>query len=227
MKELRRIQADPEDSILVVIDMDNETSQTVGGLPEPNPELSTKRAIIPTVRRLIDRAHDVGVQVIYVQSVRNHREPQFTTFRHALTRKIGTQNSRIVDELTPEPRDIIVRKWNHDPWYQTDLERVLDGLVTEPTKCQALITGGAGSGCAFFGTKGFYIRNFQTVFVVDAVYGGPTVAARHFSRTSYPTFPNIFLSRSEMIEFSKTQKQAKCDSQTTGIAGETPVHYTA
>ena len=203
MKELQRIQAHSDNSILMVIDIDNETNETVGGLPEPNAERSAKPAIIPKVRGLLDRAHDAGVQVIYVQSARTHLEPQFTVFEHAPTRKIGTRNSDIVDALTPMPRDIIVRKWNHDPWYQTDLERVLNGLVPDPTKCQALITGGAGTGCAFFGTKGFYIRNYQTVFVTDAVYGGPTLAATHFSRANYPMYPNISLTRSDLIEFSK------------------------
>ncbi len=203
MKDLQRIRANADNSVLLVIDIDNETNETVGGLPEPNAERSSKPAIIPKVRGLLDKAHDAGVQVIYVQSVRTHLEPQFTVFEHAPTRKIGTRNSDIVDALTPAPRDIIVRKWNHDPWYQTDLERVMDGLVADPTKCQALITGGAGTGCAFFGVKGFYIRNYQTVFVTDAVYGGPTLASNHFSRTDYPTYPNISLSRSDMIEFSK------------------------
>ena len=208
MKELRRLQVHQDNSILMVIDIDNETHRAVGGLPEPNAERSTKRAIIPTVRRLIDCAHDAGVQVIYVQSVRNHREALFTVFKHKLTRRIATKSSEIVDELTPEPRDIIVRKWNHDPWYQTDLERVLDGLVPEPTRCQALITGGAGTGCAFFGIMGFYVRNFQTIFVLDAVYSGPTVVANHLSRTSYPTYPNIYLSRSDLIEFAKVPERA-------------------
>ena len=225
MRKLRRIQARPDNSILMVIDIDYETNETVGGLPEPNPEASTKPAIVPTVRRLIDSAHQAGVQVIYVQSVRNHREPQFTLFKHAATRKIGTRSSQIVEELTPEPRDIIVRKWNHDPWYQTDLERVLDGLVPEPTKCQVLITGGAGTGCAFFGTMGFYIRNFQTIFVTDAIYGRPIVASRHLSRTAYPTYPNIHLSRSDLIEFAHATERGKVDSRAAGIAaGETLLH---
>ena len=205
MKELQRFQAWPDNSILMVIDIDNETGKGPEGPVGPIEHISTKEMIIPKVRKLIDQAHEVGVQVIYIQSVRTHLEPQFTVFDyHHMTRKIGTRASAIVDELTPESRDIVVRKWYHDPWFETDLERVLTGLVPDPTRCQALITGGAGTGCAFFGFNGFYVRNFQTVIVMDAVYGGPMIAAAHFSRTNYPTYPNVFLTKAELIEFSKS-----------------------
>ena len=205
MKELRRIQANPDNSILLVIDMqkekkpwkDKERGLYAGGY-DPNWELSTMEAIVPAVRPLVDRAHEV-----YVQSIRNHREPEFTVFEHHPMLRIGTWHSEFFDELMPEPRDFIVRKWRHDPWYETDLERILDGLVSDPTKCQAIITGGAITGCAGFGTAGFFIRNYQAVVVLDAVYGGPTAAANYFSRTSYPTFPNVYLTKSELIQFSR------------------------
>ena len=202
MKELRRIQANPDNSVLMVIDIDNEGDEPVGGLREPTPELS-KKASVPVVRRLIDGAHEAGVQVIYMQSVRHRLLPQIAVFGRAQKRLIGTRSSEIVDELTPEPRDIVVRKWDHDPWFETDLARVLDGLVPDPTKCQVLITGGGITGCAFFGAVGFYIRNYPVVVVMDAVHSFPTVAASHWSRTNYPTYPNIYLTRSELIEFSK------------------------
>ena len=213
MKDLRRIQVTPDNSILIVIDIQKQVSLGRGGIPEPNPELSTKTAIIPAVRRLMDMAHEAGVPVIHVQSVRNHREPEFTVYEMDLSYpvdllKIGTRHSEFFDEVAPEPQDFIVRKWCHDPWYETDLERILDGLVADPTKCQAIITGGAITGCAGFGTAGFYVRNYQAVVVLDAVYGGPTVAANYFSRTSYPTFPNVYLTRSDMIEFSRVPEMA-------------------
>ena len=213
MKELRKIGANRDNTVLVVIDMQKEMNSRGSDRSEPIPAhppgigKAQKRAAIPAVRSLMDRAHEAGVPVICVQSVRNHLEPEFTVYEYNPILKIGTQNSEFFDEVVPEPGDFTVRKWCHDPWFETDLERVLDGLVPDPTKCQVLITGGAGTGCAFFGTNGFYVRNYQTVFVLDGVYGGPTEAAANFSRTSYPTYPNIFLSRSDLIEFSKVTER--------------------
>ena len=203
MKELQQIEANPDNSLLVVIDIQKEQNMRGGGLPEPNAERSTREAIVPTVRGLLDRAREAEVRVIHVQSVRNHVEPEFTVFEYNPILKIGTWNSEFIEEVAPLPGEIVVRKWCHDPWYETDLERVLKGLVPDPTKVQVLVAGGGGTGCYFFGVKGFYVRNYRTVAVVDAIYGGPTVTTNHFSRTSYPTFPNVSLSRSDLIEFSK------------------------
>ncbi len=58
---------------------------------------------------------------------------------------------------------------------------------------------------------GFYIRNYRTVIVLDGVYSGPTAAAKHFSRASYPAFPNISLTRSDLIEFSQVPEMAGRD----------------
>lgn len=209
MKDLRNIQATLNNSILLVIDMQKEKKPwkdkergLYAGAYDPKWELSTMEAIVPAVQPLVDRAHEAGIPVIYVQSIRNHREPEFTVFEHPLMLQIGTWHSEFFDELIPEPRDFVVRKWSHDPWYETDLERILDGLVSDPTKCQAIITGGAITGCAGFGTAGFFIRNYQAVVVLDAVYGGPAAAANYFSRTSYPTFANVYLTKSNLIHFS-------------------------
>lgn len=210
MKPLQRVQANPSNAILVVIDMQKERNMRGGpSTDEPNPHLSTREAIVPAVRGLVDRAHDAGVQVVYLQSVRNHLEPEFTIFEYNHILKIGTWNSEFIDELTPLPQDIIVRKWCHDPWHETDLERVLMGLVPDPTRCQALITGGGALGCAFFGAMGFYVRNYWTVLVLDGMYGGPVSTANYFSRTHYPTYPNVLVSRSDLIEFSPAREPLK------------------
>ncbi len=213
MKELRKIQANADNSILVVIDMQKgQVSKTYWSDVEPNPEKSTSTAIIPTVRRLVDQAHEARVPVISVYSVRNHRGPEYTLFQYTPGLGVGSQESEFFDELMPEPQDTIVRKWCYNPWHETDLERVVEELVPNPATCQVLITGGSISGCAFYGTLGFYVRGYQAVIVLDAVYGPPTVAGNYFSRTSYPTYPNIFLTRSDMVQFSKVPELASAAS---------------
>jgi hypothetical protein len=75
---------------------------------------------------------------------------------------------------------------------------------------------------------GFYIRNFQTIFVTDAIYGRPIVASRHLSRTAYPTYPNIYLSRSDLIEFAHPTEQRKVDTHGAGIAArEAVLHHSS
>ena len=213
MKELRSIQANPDNAILVVVDMQKEQPDFVSkpqwwGANEWNPRPSTAPAIIPAVRGLVDKAHESGVRVIYTQTSHTHQEPRYTVFGAEALYKIGTRGWENYDELAPEPRDIVVRKGSQNPWYETDLEQVLVALVPDPTKCQVLITGGGAVGCAYFATMGFYVRNYQAVLVLDALYSGPMGAAQHLSRMSYPAYPNVFLSRSDLIEFSTVAEPA-------------------
>ncbi len=208
MKELRKIQATPENSILVIVDM-QKGDTAVDRNPywwvheEAHPELSTRTAIVPAVARLLERAREAGVRVIHVQSSRTHLEREIKVFGSDLTHKIGSWDSEIFDELMPEPREIVVRKCCHDPWHETDMERVMEGVVPDPTKCQVLITGGGVLGCAEYSIMGFYVRNYQVAVVLDAVYSGPTAGAKHYSRTSYPAFPSISLTQSNLIQFSR------------------------
>lgn len=209
MKPLQQVQVHPANSLLVVIDIQKE--QNMRGFPtkEPNAHLSTREAIVPVVRRLIEQARETGVRVLHVQSVRSHLEPEFTVFEYNPILKIGTEAAEFFDEVAPLPREVVVRKWCHDPWYETDLERLMQGLYPEPTRWQVLVTGGAAIGCALFGAMGFAIRGYRTFMVLDGLYGGPTMAAEYFSRTRYPTFPNVLLTRSQHIEFSSEEAPAE------------------
>lgn len=209
MKPIEAIQATPATAILFIIDVEKEPS--FGGasttlppaLDTPGQPRATIRGIVPVIRGLLDTAHQSGVRVIYIQSVRNHCEHQFTVYsttpRHL---KIGTPASEFCDEIAPNGKDIVVRKWDHDPWFETDLERVLLGVVPDPTQCQALITGGSITGCAFHAALGFHARHYRPVIIMDAVYGSATAAGNYFSRTRYPTYPNVRLTRSDLIDFS-------------------------
>ena len=200
---LSEVQVSAEDSVLVIIDIQKESDNFVRGeeYTEPNPEHENREAIVPTVRRLIDDAKHTGIPVIYVQSVRNHREPDFAVFGRIPILKLGTWHSEYADDIAPTGRDIVVRKFGADPWDETDLEPVLNAFVSDPSKCKVLLTGGSITGCALYGVLGFHVRNYQVVVLMDAVYGPRQEAADYFSRSQFPTFPNIILSRTDLVEF--------------------------
>lgn len=165
--------------------------------------------IVPAIKGLLDKAHAAGVPVVFVQSIRNHTEPHYNLYGVTKVLKIGTPASEFFDEITPQhPRDIVVRKWDHDPWFETDLDRVLKGIVPDPLGCQVLVTGGSITGFALHGAMGFQLRNYPTFIVMDAVYGNPVKAGELFSRTRYPSFPNIQLTNAGMISFSSGKRGA-------------------
>ena len=209
MKELQQLQVDATNSALLIVDVQKEPDN-YRDVPDPD----RKRRIVPTVRGLVDRARAAGVRVIYSQSIRNGEEPEFTVFGRVPILQVGTWHSEILDEVQPAPEDIVVRKWGPDPWHETDCERIFRGLFPDPTKCKVLVTGGSITGCAYFAVMGLYVRGYQVVIVTDAIYEYSIAQALgHFSRTTYPSYPNIVLSRSDLIEF---QKVPSLEPQTAG-----------
>lgn len=204
MKELQNISINPENTILVVVDMENGFCKP-GGWRYSEMSARIVPGVISAIQGLVARAHSAGIPVIYIQSVRTLKEPEFTVFGREPHLEVGTWAAEIVEELKPEKRDIIVQKFSHDPFYKPDLDRVLKRLVSGSAAYYAIVTGGALNICVYHAVMGFYLRNYWTVVPVDCVYyltdAGKERALEQFSESAYP---NIFLSRSDLIEVSQT-----------------------
>jgi len=202
MKSLQNIYINPGNSILIIVDMENEFCMP-GGKVYSETSARTIPGIISAIQGLAERSRSAGIPIIYIQSVRTLREPEFTIFGAEPILEIGTWAVEIVEELKPHQGDIIVQKFSHDPFYRRDLDEVLQRLVPDPTSYYAVVTGGAINICVYHTVMGFHLRNYWTVVPVDSVYytsdSGNQRALEQFSDIPYP---NIFLSRSDLIEIS-------------------------
>ena len=199
MKSLESFTVNAKNAFLLIVDMENEFCSPGGKLySEANGPILAK--IISTVRRLADIARNAGIPIIYVQSVRTLQEPEFTVYGHDPILEIGTWPAEIIDELKPQQGDIVVRKFCHDPFYQTELDQILRRLVPDPIEHYALVTGGAINICVYHAVMGLHLRHYRTVVLVDGVYyideAGKQRALEQFSGHAYP---NVFLSRSDLV----------------------------
>jgi ureidoacrylate peracid hydrolase len=201
MKPLTNFSLNKDNAVLVIVDIQNDFAKPGGTLGS---EVSARIMpdVIANVRGLAERARGAGIPVIYIQSVRTLKEPEFTVFGRKPHLEIGTWASEIVDELKPQEGDIIVQKFSHDPFLLPDLDRVLEKLVPDPTRCYAVVTGGAINVCVYHTVMGFHLRNYWTVVPVDCVYyiseEGRDRALGQYSEER--PYPNVFLSRSDLIE---------------------------
>ena len=204
MKSLQNIQINPENAILIIVDMENEFCKPGGKLYT---ETSARIApgVISAIRGLADRVRNAGIPVIYIQSVRTLREPEVTVFGQRPVLEVGTRAVEIVEELAPQKGDTIVQKFSHDPFYRKDLDQVLQKLVPDPTRYYAIVTGGAINVCVYHTVVGFHLRDYWTVVPVDSVYySSEPDKQRALEQFSHPAYPNVFLSRSDLIEVSST-----------------------
>ncbi len=207
MKELHHIEANPANTLLVVVDVQNDFAKVggtggAGGGPVTDEQERVMAEKITVIQGLVGKARSARVPVMYVQSVRTHEEPMSTVFNYPPYLKLGSWGAEIVDELKPREDEVVIQKFCHDPFYQTNIDQVLEGLVPDPTKHQVVITGGGISVCAYHATMGFHLRNYWTIVAVDGVYGGGQGMQIAMEQFSLAVYPNIFLTRSDMVEFS-------------------------
>jgi nicotinamidase-related amidase len=202
VKELQPIHVNPANAVLTVVDVQNRSCH-----PDGESWDAAKARVVPAalavITSLVGRARDTGVPIVYIQSVRTHDEPEVTVFGYPKRMKIGTWDVEIVDDIRPRPDDIVVQKFSHDAFYQTELDAVLERLVPDPTAHYALLVGGATNLCVYHAVMGFYLRNFWTVVVTDGVYCRTDEARdRALEQFSDRSYPNIFLTRSDLVDVS-------------------------
>lgn len=207
MKQPQAVEANPANAVLVVVDVQNAFARA-GGRNAGNGEVTKEQEAaaegpIAAMRTLVDGAHEAGVPVVYIQSVRTHQEPLITVFGFPKILEIGSWDAEIVPELTPWEGDTVVQKFSLDAFFRTRLDEVLCELVPDPTRHQAIVIGGAANVCAYNAVMGFHLRDYWTVVPTDAIYGstdGHEYALHHYSR---PVYPNIFLTTSDLVRFSR------------------------
>lgn len=126
---------------LLVVDVQNGV---VAGAHE-------RDAVVANIGSLVERAHEEGVPVIWVQDSDGDRAP-------------GSPSWEIVPELTPAPADPRVEKRYGDSFEDTDLEAVLAGLAVG----HLVIAGAQTDQCIRSTLHGAFVRGYDTTLVTDA-----------------------------------------------------------
>jgi nicotinamidase-related amidase len=202
MKHVQPIYANPANALVVVVDVQNRNCSP-GGESYDEAKARVVPAALEVIGSLLVRARDVGVPVVYIQSVRTLLEPEFTVFGAPPSKRIGTWDAAIVDAIGPHAGDTVVQKFSHDAFFRTDLDQVLERLVPDPTRCFALLVGGATNLCVYHAVMGFYLRNYWTTVVTDGVFCKNDAARdRALEQFSDRSYRSIFLTRSDVVHFA-------------------------
>jgi nicotinamidase-related amidase len=126
---------------LLVIDVQNGV---VGGAHE-------RDAVVANVGSLVDKARREQVPVVWVQH-----------FDEQLTR--GSDDWRIVPELTPNHAEPLVEKCYGDAFEDTTLEKVLSGLGVG----RLVVVGAQTDACIRSTLHGAFVRGYDATLVSDA-----------------------------------------------------------
>lgn len=168
-------KVDPTRSALLVIDMLNDfldpDGKTAARAGRP---IAFARAVIPAQQRLLAAARQASVPVIYV----NHTTlPNYASAsgpwldaRSRSTYSVedicleGSWGGQVIDELKPQPTDLIVSKYRYSGFAGTNLDLALRAARRETTVCVGVST----NACVEATAREAFSNDYYVVIAGDA-----------------------------------------------------------
>ncbi|MCD8350627.1 MAG: cysteine hydrolase [Planctomycetaceae bacterium] len=116
-----------EKTAVIVVDLVNDFMKEGGSMV-----LGGGMAVVPPIQKIVDAVKKKGGKVVYIKD--NHRPDK--TDAEFLIREPhcidGTWGAELIDELSPEADDFILKKRRFSSFFQTDLDMILreNGIET-------------------------------------------------------------------------------------------------
>jgi nicotinamidase-related amidase len=201
----RAIELSPQRSGLIIVDMQAEGCERHGSGVKP---------VIRNIRALLDRFRHANGRIIHVQSVRTKDHPQFTFFGKEYSLIEDSPAVEFVEELKPDPDEVVVKKYSHDCFYQTPMEEQLKKFDLRPCRDHIVVTGIGSNNCVYHAVIGFHIRNYSVHVPEDCIHAsraeGQQFALSQFRSPAYNF--NVSVTRSENIKLVADLKRAAVNS---------------
>jgi nicotinamidase-related amidase len=157
------VELDPAQTLLLIVDMENESAHPDAKLYMGEPV----ERIIPRIAALRKYVRESGGKVVHTQSVRKPDALEFTLFNNVLRKLEGTWSAEFIDALKPLPDEPVVVKYTHDCFYETNMTALLKELGMKPGESRIIVTGVATRGCVQCAVTGFSIRDYYVYVPID------------------------------------------------------------
>jgi ureidoacrylate peracid hydrolase len=181
------VTIDPRQTAVIVVDMQNDFGSEGGMFARAGINISRIQAAVPPTARVLDAARHARMPVIYLKmafapDLSNAGGPEapnrvlhlrigvgecVTTPDGRESRVLidGTWNTDILDELAPEPGDIIVAKHRFSGFFETDLDDILKrlGITT------LVFTGCTTSVCVESTVRDAFFRDYRCLLLADCM----------------------------------------------------------
>ncbi|MCW5251963.1 cysteine hydrolase [Streptomyces sp. SHP 1-2] len=192
-------RVNPKNTALLVIDMQNDF--VLEGHPM---EVPMARRRIPQMQEVIAECRAAGIPVVYSRHVlldTFNVSPLESTYNPALLTagmRSDTPGVEIVDDLTPEPEDVVIPKHRYDFFHNTPLETVLTSISGLRQVDTVIIIGTLTEVCCDSTARSAYMRDFKVAFVADAT-GARSEAAQKATEENIGTFFGRVLRTRELV----------------------------
>lgn len=121
------------------------------------------KAIVPRLKKLLAAARSSGALVVYATDAHTPADSELKKWPpHAMK---GTWQAEIMDELKPEPGDLVIEKTTYSPFASSNLEEELKARGIT----QLVITGLHTDCCARHTSGDAFQKGFDLVWATDAL----------------------------------------------------------
>ena len=156
---------DPEQTAVVVVDMQNGFCHPDGSLHAPGSE-----AAIEPCAQLLDRARTAGASVVFTRDVHppeqfddSHYYDEFDRWGEHVVE--GSWEAELVEGLSPRDGELVVVKHTYDAFHQTELEGWLDAHGVN----NLVFCGTLANVCVLHTAGSAGLRDYRPVLVEDAI----------------------------------------------------------
>lgn len=172
---------DPAHTALVVVDMQRDFCVPGWAFDRLGVDISMYPPMIPRLARLIEGARAAGVPVVYIQMTvlpgRASESPAQIRFNlklhlasHGDVEPLqytaeGSEGQAIIDELVPQPGDLVVKKYRSSGFWGTNLDLLLrsNGIKS------VVMTGVTTEGCVESTARDALFNDYYVVIAEDCV----------------------------------------------------------
>ncbi len=153
-----RIELPANETAVIVVDMQNDFVKPGGKLVVP-----TAKETIPNIRRLLEKARERNILIIYTKDTHYKRDPEFEIWGEHVVK--GTWGWEIVDELKPSENDIVVEKTRYDGFYGTPI----DDLLRVYGIRYVIIVGTVANICVLHTAGSAALRWYKVIVPLDGI----------------------------------------------------------
>jgi len=160
---------EPKKSAVLIIDMQNDFCHPEGAFGKSGLNLATVHQMIPVLKRFVDRARSLGVEIVHVRSF--HDEKYLSPPMRARNRQLGRERGICPEggwgsefyEIIPAENELVVTKHTYSAFIGTDLQQRLLAKGVETL----MVTGVLTNVCCESTLRHGFMLGFYTFLVED------------------------------------------------------------
>ena len=181
------ITIDTARTAVIVVDMQNDFGSKGGMFDRAGIDIAPIQRVVAPISRVLESARHTGVKVIYLKmgfrpdlsdigppDSPNRLKPARLRYGQRMRAPDGTEgrilirdtwNTEIVDELKPQPEDIVLYKTRFSGFYQTGLDNILKTLNAK----FLVVTGCTTSVCVESTVRDAMFRDYSCLLLEDCM----------------------------------------------------------